>query len=293
MKEMIFQEYGYRIDTLIYRKNSISMFYDNSNYVIQEIDLEEKDIEFLVSIVDYLEKYNIFFHKIIKGKNNYIFSYGNKRYVLMNLRIVVDRMITFSEILNLINIDIKPLNISKIDPAARLESKIDFLEKYMANYEKKYVFEDLNYYLGLAESSIILYRMFDYNEVSVSHKRLSANSKTLDFYNPLNIIIDIKVRDIAEYVKSAFFYKNENIVFQVFKYLKPNEFVFYFIRILYPSYYFDCLESIIMNDENDECIKKISAKANLFEKNIKKLYYELKMHLNMPYIEWLSDINDF
>ena len=51
-------------------------------------------------------------------------------------------------------------------------------------------------------------------QVSVSHKRIGKNSTLYDLYNPLNLIIDYKARDAAEYFKDLFIQK-ENIFEEV------------------------------------------------------------------------------
>ena len=48
------------------------------------------------------------------------------------------------------------------------------------------------------------------SSLSITHRRIGVNSTMFDLYNPLNLIIDYKVRDVSEYLKDAFF-NNVNV----------------------------------------------------------------------------------
>lgn len=293
MKERVYEEFGYKIDILTYHKEYITFFYNASYYLIQGTDVSEDAIIELSTIVEFLEKHNIFFHQFIKGKTSYLFNYNNKHYVLMKTRIFSQREITLDEILMLSNVSIDSLNLSKVNMAKRIEIKIDFLEQYIANYEKNYTLEDLNYYIGLSENAILLYNLLEIKNIAVAHKRIHKKEKAIDFYNPLNIILDSKSRDLAEYVKTIFFEADYNLMFDALKYVKIEEWLFYFCRLLYPSYYFDCLEDIIIHNTDLDCQKKISLRANEYEKSLKHLYMSMHQYIKMPIIEWLSDVDNF
>ena len=293
MKEKILDEFGYKVDLLAYHKEYISFFYNGYNYIVQNVNQTETEIINLAKIVEYIEHYQIFFHEIVKGKNDYIFNYGNNNYVLLRLRICCNREITLNEILHLTSIDITKLDIPQVDFGQRIANKIDFIEQYIANYEKNYALEDLSYYLGLSETAIELLNMLNVPTIAIGHKRLRRTERTLDFYNPLNIVVDNNCRDLAEYVKNCYFMHNENLIFEMLKYIKLQDWSFYFARLLYPSYYFDCLEDIIIKNYEIECQKKISIKANDYEMNLKILYNEIRKYINLPFIEWLSDVNNF
>ena len=293
MKEKIYEEFGYKVDVLTYHREYISFFYNGFYYLVQASELSADTIRELSQIIEFLENYNIFFHQFIRGFNDYLFNYNNKKYVLMKVRIFYEREITLNEILALSSINIDKLNLNIINPAQRIENKIDFLEQYIANYEKNYALEDLNYYIGLSENAILLYNLIEVKNISIAHKRIHKKERPIDFYNPLNIILDTKSRDLAEYVKTTFFESNHNLIFDSLQHLKLEEWPFYFARLLYPSYYFDCLEDIIIHNTDLNCQKKISQKANEYEKNLKQLYTLMQRYINVPTIEWLSDIDDF
>ncbi len=63
------------------------------------------------------------------------------------------------------------------------------------------------YYIGLTENAIsyLKYSNLKNNHIGIQHIRVKYNDNLTNFYNPINLIIDYKVRDIAEYFKSLFF----------------------------------------------------------------------------------------
>ena len=292
MKEKIYEEFGYIVEYLTYRKEYISFFYNGFNYIVEEVTLNEEQVENLSKIVIFLENYNIFFHEVMKGLKSFIFNYDGKSFVLLKIRVFYEREISLQEIIYLSTISIDSLKLTIENPSFKMERKIDFLEQYIANYEKSYALEDLNYYIGLSETAITLSHLFESKKIVVAHKRLHKNEKTLSFYNPLNIVLDTNCRDLAEYVKCQYFENDKNYIFNLIQFLKPEDLIFYLIRLIYPSYYFDCLESIIVDNQELDCQKKISQKANDYEKNLKYLYKEIRNYVNLPQIEWLSDINN-
>ena len=53
----------------------------------------------------------------------------------------------------------------------------------------------------------------------ILHKRIKLNSTLFDLYNPLNLIIDFKVRDFAEYIKDCLINDGDykSIIDKIFK----------------------------------------------------------------------------
>ena len=284
MKDKLYKEYGYKVECLIYRKEYIYFYYENVKYVILKTNLSEQQLINLSQVVNYLENYSIFFHQLLSNKNGFLFEVGNDHYVLLKPRILVDRLITIDEILKLssINIERTPENV--------LENKIDFFEQYLDNYN--FDVENINYFIGLSENSIALFNLIgNQNKKHLNHKRIYYNERTFDFYNPLNLVIDYQSRDLAEYAKSMFIAGNNKII-DYLKYLDYSNWYTYFARVLYPSYYFDLLDKqISLNEKIDK--KRINYLANSFEKVLRELYIFINRRVKLPYIDWLSNVDNF
>ena len=81
-------------------------------------------------------------------------------------------------------------------------------------FKYPYIYNTVDYYIGLGENAITYMKELNDNinssSLSITHRRIGVNSTMFDLYNPLNLIIDYKVRDVSEYLKDAFF-NNVNV----------------------------------------------------------------------------------
>ena len=283
MKEKLYQYYGFIVNYLVYKKDYVCFESNNTEYLIYKTTLDEINLSFLDDIINYLDNHSIFFHQIIKHKIGYTFEFSNQKYVVLRPRIVSERKITLEEILKTSSIPIRNNNQNL------LENKIDFLEQYLANYENVQLI-NFNYFIGLAENSISLFNLRNDNDRKyINHHRIYHDETAFEFYNPLNIVIDYRTRDLAEYAKSLFIYGKDYIL-EYLKYLKLEDWYTYFARILFPSIYFDYIDKYINNNIKLE-EKRISEIANSFEKKLKELYTYISAYTKIPYIEWLSDVD--
>ena len=285
MKDKLYEEYGYKIDYLIYKKDYICFDSNDSKYMLFKTNLGETELEYLNSVVKYLDNFAIFFHEIIPNKKGYILEFGHEKYVLIKPRIINNRPITLEEIMKVSSIMVRNESRNII------EEKIDFLEQYLANYENLDL-GNVNYFIGLSENAIALFNIVgNRNKNYVNHKRIYYNEPAIDFYNPLNIIIDYRSRDLAEYAKSLFINGNDQVI-EYLKYLNYNDWVTYFARVIFPTYYFDMVDFAIKKGIKIDK-KRINNLANSFEKMLRNLYLYISNIINIPSIEWLGNINNF
>ena len=107
-----------------------------------------------------------------------------------------------------------------------------------------------------------------------------------------NIIIDSKVRDVAEYLKQKFFIGediNKDLDFFLTNTkLNTEEYILFLARMLYPTYYYDLFEKIIKNKAKEMEIFNITNKVTEYENIIKKIYKYYKSFIKIPEIEWLE-----
>ena len=109
----------------------------------------------------------------------------------------------------------------------------------------------------------------------------------------MNIIIDHKSRDLAEYIKISFFNNNKNIVQELDNYFYYQKYSDYgirvlFSRILYPSFYFKIYNDIIQGIIKEKELNKIINNIDKYEIYIYKIYIYLKKYSNLPPVEWLK-----
>ena len=292
MKNALNYYYNLNVENIHQKNKNYYFKVNNLQYMLLECVNEE--ISDIYSLNIYLTK-NYLFYKIILNKENKIITLINEtNYILMEINNSIKEL-NVNEIIKINNISIVNFNKLRRDNWYTLwTNKIDYFEYQINQIGKKYpiIRESFNYYIGLAETAISLIKSIN-NEgmyLSLSHKRIN---NAFDLYNPLNLIIDVRIRDICEYFKFCFF-ENKNVLrelelFLNYNKLSYNESVYFLARMLFPTYYFDLYEKIIANEVKEEEIKKIISKVDKYEKLLKYIYLNFKN--NNLYIEWLEKIN--
>ena len=176
--------------------------------------------------------------------------------------------------------------------------KIDYLENLIYENGKKFplLVDSFNYFVGLAENAISYFNnifISDDLKYSISHKRIKIGDTVEQLYNPLNIIFDYRVRDLAEYIKISFFNNNDNIFTEINNYLKNNnlnlvEVKLLISRILYPSFYFDFYEDILICDRDEKIILNIISNLNSYEKYLDNVISFFRFFYNVDDVLWLK-----
>lgn len=245
----------------------------------------------------YLNYMGIYNHKIVLNREkNIITVVNNNSYILMSFSNGLDGIISLKDIEKLNNVKIGYFNKLKRNNWKELwTKKIDYFEYQMNQFGKKYpnIKKSINYFIGISENAISLLNdvIVDDNLV-LSHRRLKKNSTYFDLYNPLNLILDNRVRDIADYLKNIIIYDkdaNVNIIrYGLEQEFTENEWKLFFIRMLFPTFYYDKYENIVKMDKSDSGMEFIIYSIPKYEEIIKDLYNYLSLNFPMPDIEWLK-----
>lgn len=240
----------------------------------------------------------IMVHQFVLNKENQLITYVNQKpYVLLQIYNNSKQNITINDINNFsFSSSILKLPEKQVNWANLWSDKIDYFEYQVNQFGKKnpLIRESFSYFSGLVENGISLFNILelDYNNYSVSHQRLSSKDTMFEFLNPMNLIIDYKVRDACEFYKEKFLNK-QSISNKIKEYLSNKnlnvyEILLFFIRMFYPSFYFDKYEYIINNEEDDYQLKNIIELSDKYEKLLKEIYFYLSKYINMPDIEWIK-----
>ncbi|MFV0250413.1 MAG: hypothetical protein ACK5HP_05230 [Bacilli bacterium] len=268
-------------------------------YVIEKYDRDINEINEILKLIEYLNYNGIYCHRIVPNNNNEIITImeGNK-YILLKAHNKLEEKITleYIEIFSNITYNIDNLNLKRNNWKELWSNKLDYFEYQLSQFgqNKPIIRESFHYFEGLAENAISLLNQATNSKITnvISHKRLKCNLTAFEFYNPLNFIIDFKVRDSCEYFKDLAVNKKDiySIIEQYI--LESNfsydEYLYFFIRLLYPTPYFDCFERIIENKSDEDNLKQIILSVNENELLLKKVYKLLSNYINMPDIEWLK-----
>ena len=167
---------------------------------------------------------------------------------------------------------------------------------------KDELIQSFDYYMGLAENAIAIMKKIENKSEAkkeyVCHRRIYYPNNTINYYDPTNYVIDYKSRDIAEYIKSWFF-KEENVKISeiesfIKKYKLNNlDLLILYARLIYPTYYFDVFEDLILSKDNAEAKQKllnIINKTKKYQQTITDIFEIYVQDSTLPYIKWINDL---
>ena len=268
-------KYYYNIKASDIKQINDDYYFDN--YLLR-MYYKELDIQLYNALINN----NYYLHQIIYNRNNeYITYIDNKPYILF--KILRNDNVNL-DLLKNYNISFPNKNIPNWD--ILWTNKIDYLEKNISNVKDELIKNTSNYFIGMTENAVILFKLLNLNnDYYICHLRLDND---ISFYDPLNIIIDYKMRDYAEYIKKEFYLNNKYYYDEIDKIIISNNYnntMLFFIRMLYPSYFFDAYDNYMRKDKIDYSFYN---KINEYEKYLKYIYSKIKAKYNIIDIEWLK-----
>lgn len=297
MKNVI--NYYYNLNpTDIHQVNKIYKFHiSDENYIMYPC---YRNIEEIKEIYDFhisLLRTGYYCHHIILNINNEITTIINGTHYILLKTFIENRTIKIQDIIFFNNIYIDNSKFVKIKRSSWHKlwmEKIDYIEYQISQFGKKYpiIRESSDYYIGIVENCIsLLVNINDGQSImTISHNRIGKEYMLLELYNPINFIIDHRIRDASEYFKYCIL--DSDVVNQIRDYIFSNnlteyEINLFFIRILYPSYYFDMCEQIIDGKKEEKEMLNIINNVEIYENKIKEIYNYLRNIIKIPEIEWL------
>ena len=279
--------------------NNYYEFNHNNNYYRLYILNEEYNIYNYNNIYTINKELinNTLMSEIILNKDkNIITTYHNINYILLKINCNINKNITLEEIDYLSKVKI--VNNNKSNWGLLWSKKIDYLEELISENGKKYpqVVNSFNYFIGLSENAISYYNNIDIDNnmmYYISHKVLRPTDKVDSLYNPLNIIYDYRVRDVAEYIKNSFWTDNHNIYNELNNYLYKNnlslnEVKLLISRVLFPSFYFDLYEDIFNYNKDEKILNNIISRIDEYEEYVNSIIIYFKRFYPIDEIEWLK-----
>ena len=263
--------------------------YNNHLFCLYEYKRNTNEIEALTVLNNEMISSNISVNKIVNNVFNQTITYHDgKNYVLIEV------IYQYSDNFNIKFIEAlgnKETDILKRNDWGKLWSiKIDYVEYQLIHIKKSYpiINSSVNYYIGLAENAISYFNMLNLSNVPlyIEHRRFNKSN----MYNPVELVIDYKVRDIAEYIKSNFFNKKMNIN-EINNYINKLDFdyVLLYVRLLFPSYYFDLYEEIINNNIDELKLNNIIEMSSQYEELLYKVYLNMCKRVNLLGINWINN----
>lgn len=279
-------------------------YINNELYYFTIYKRKINDINAIYTLNQNMLKMNILVHEIINNRTNTIITYINQiPYILMKISINVNKLINLSEISYLSNRYINYEKELMRDNWANLwTERIDYLEYFLSQNSSKYpiLADSFPYFTGLAENAIrylnqeLKYYSMEKSDIGViSHNIINENDTVYSLYDPNNIIIDHKARDLGEYIKNSFFKDNYQIFDELDIYFHYNYFSIYgfhllIARILYPSFYFELFDRIINQEKKEADVLKITSRTSDYEKYLKDIFSYLNKYYKIKEINWIK-----
>ena len=296
MKNAINYYYNLEVLNIHQIKGNYKFTVNGNHYILIYLKYPYR-LEELHKIASSLYQSGIYVHQFIMNKeNNLVTLINSKPYLLIWYYQEMKELVTLESILNFSHQNFTYLDSKQMDWGLLWANKIDYFEYQMSEFKQKYplIRESINYFIGIAETGISLFNnsKMEYDKLVVAHNRIRPDDTLFDLYNPLNFVIDIKVRDTAEYFKAKFM-EDDKLIDKIKQYIEHEqlnqyELLMFYIRFFYPSFYFDTYEDIVNNNIDEYEINKSLKKANDYEKLLKELYQYISLYISLPDIEWIK-----
>jgi len=291
MKNVIYTYYNILLDE-INKDNSNYYFYHNGDLFL--FYLVENDINLVKTIYSYVKNSFIECFEIIENKNKDLFTkIDNKNYSLLRIKGILKYEVKFDEFKHY------PVNENGNNWAKLWSDRLDYYEIQLRELGFNYqtVLNSYGLFSGLANNAILYYNLtlknFDEKPiVSIVHNRMYYPMYLLEYNNPLNFIVDYSIRDIGEYIKAYVMnedYEENNILILLDR-LELNNIMFNLLysRLLYPTFYFDIFDKIILEDGVDNDIVDVLNNVDKYLSLLKVIYYKYKDKYKMFNINWIN-----
>lgn len=299
MNNFIEYFYGIKIDKIVYNDKYYSFIYNGYVYRLYVYEDNYNSLKLLYDTNRRLIG-NTLMSEIVINKDNQVVSYYNGvSYILLKIFVNINKSISLEEI-SFISKSLYQEKLN-INWGVLWSNKIDYLEELINENGKKYplIVDSFNYFVGMCENAISYFNSItlDNNyKYSVSHKIIKWDDRVDVLYNPMNIIFDYRVRDVAEYIKNSFFNNNYDIFNELILYLNNNNLTLMEVkilisRLLYPSFYFEMYEDILIDNKEEKIILDVVSKLDEYEDYLNKVIAFFKFHYNIDDIEWLKKGN--
>ncbi len=306
MKNILNYYYNLIINEFHQKKRSYFFEIGKYQYIFLPFYRSVKELQSLYFLNTELLKLNVPYHKIILNKDYKILTlFNGMPYVLLQIILPVNRLISYDDLLQ--NQFTLPIRIKKEHSIIRFnwvnlwQQKIDYFEYQIEHFQNKFpiLLKTLPYFIGLGENAIsyVQNTFMEENgnfksDLTICHRRVKADETLIEYYNPLDLIIDHKTRDIAEYIKSCFLQDKYNIneiaIFIGKLKLTKFEYRLLYGRLLFPSFYFDMYDNIINDSSDEKQILEITSRIDEYEHFLYDIYLIIKQYADIPVLTWLN-----
>jgi len=299
MKNIIEFYYNIKIDTIHNKDGNYTFNINNQNYIFKPYYNDERVANSCYRLNSILSE-RVPLNNIIPNKyNSPITIIENNSYILIeNKNKTPISLPAISNISNTIIPNITYIkNLERNNWENLWSNKIDYYEIQINENSKKFplIRESFDYFIGMGENAItyLVNTKLETKPTIYDNKVPSHNTIYNSLYDPSNLILDHKARDVSEYIKYSFWNNNKNIFRELDEYFKHNYYSIYgirvlFARILYPSFYFNLYDQIILGKKEEKELNKIINRINEYELYLYNIYLYLNKFYNIPEINYIK-----
>lgn len=277
--------------------DTFHFIYNHNEYYFCIYDRSPSEISELCELNKEMLDSGVLVHEIIYNTSkNPITTYNNSMYILLKINVNLNNTYTLKDIEYINNyIPIKNYKLLNRYMWYNLwTQKVDFLEEITSdNYTDYHKYKpQLIYYTGLCENAIAYtLRNTKPQVLAACHREITEYTTIFDIYNPINIVIDSKERDIAEYFKVQILINSNysaELNYCLNNLIKNAESARLFIaRLIYPSYFINLL-NMQFDTRVEEKIAVVAKKMPLYEELIEDLLNTLNIKYNLLKIMWFA-----
>ena len=308
MENMIQFHYNIECQNLIEKQEIYYFSVEKQNFMLSPFQRSSEELEDIYQICEELKRMNYPVHTFILNREGKLVSNMNDHsYILLKLEENNQKEFNILDIIPFSN----GLHLSQTKSklyrnlwGELWSKKIDYFEYQVHELgkEKKIILNSFTYYVGLAENAIsyvnstLKKNPSNVANITLCHKRIHFPNPAEEYLNPLTFVFDLNIRDIAEYIKSAFFVNEEDAWIELKAFLSMKNYTLFdyemfYARLLYPSYYFDIYEQVMNKEIEEEKLIPFIKKASKYEEFLNKVYYEIVKIAPIEKIEWIIEKN--
>ena len=283
-----------KIDIININNNYLIMDNNDYSFLLYEVD-KDVNLNNTIKLLGSLNNSN-YSDLILNINRSYITKIDEKYYVLIKLKGIINEVITLKDMVNN-NIKYRINNYS-LDLSKLWSRKIDYLEYQVSELGNEYneILDSFSFFIGLSENAISFLNVnnINYNNThkTISHLRVKNNELFLDYYNPLNILIDYDIRDYAEYIKSKLLITDniDNDINYILNNanLSIDDIKLFYARLMFPTLYFDKVEEILIDKKDEKELEVYIENIQRYINMLKDVYLEItKKGISIDIPDWI------
>ncbi len=303
MKNIINYYYNLNIENIHLTKGIYYFKNQNQSFMLTPFYQDEKHLLDLYQLNQKLRLTNPRYYKIYLTKDQlpYILVDGTC-YVLLGITSVVHDSLSFFDLSkDSISIDSSFSSLLRFPWQKMWSYNLDNFEEILKHHpvSTSSYMPIFLYYMGLGENAIqyVEHILTTFPKTTfpedffVQHHRVDARASVASLYFPLDLVIDYPCRDVAEYLKSLFFYNDYDfqVIEDLLLSLKYSSFGYslLFGRLLYPSFFFDACADFFSEKKEESSILLLGERREEYRIFLREIYYIIRKKVEIEEVRWI------